>query len=56
MRIEKTESLKARKSKSRSPTPGTPRRTRSQSSLTKKRSRLNSLDYDMKYDSKQVSD
>ena len=56
MKLEKTESLKfTRKSKSKSPSPSTtPRRTRSTSSLAKKRSRLNSLDYDMKYDSKQV--
>ena len=56
MKLEKTESLKfTRKSKSKSPSPAsTPRRTRSTSSLAKKRSRLNSLDYDMKYDSKQV--
>ena len=57
MKLEKTESLKfTRKSKSKSPSPSTtPRRTRSTSSLAKKRSRLNSLDYDIKYDSKQVS-
>ena len=57
MKLEKTESLKFnRKSKSKSPSPATtPRRTTSTSSLAKKRSRLNSLDYDMKYDSKQVS-
>jgi len=53
MKIEKTESLRTlRKSKSRSPTP-TPRRTRSQSSLHKKKSRLNSLDNDVNFDSKQ---